>query len=384
MTTNRKSRREFLKSSLGMAAVALTGSTRGPAAQAIRPARIRFAAIGLNHGHINGQVATVVRGGGQLVSFFAKEAELAAAFAKRFPEARLARSEREILDDPAIQLVVSAAVPNERAPLGIDVMEHGKDFMVDKPGTTTLDQLAEVRRVQARTKRIFSVLIERHESKSINKAGDLVRAGAIGRVIQTVGLAPHRMNPETRPAWFFERERYGGILCDLASHNLDAFLFLTGSARADVVASQVGNVHHPQYPGLEDFGDVLLSGDGGSGYIRVDWFTPAGLNTYGDSRLTILGTDGYIELRKTVDIAGRPGGDHLFLVDRKGPQHIDCSDVSLPYGERLVDDVLNRTETSSSQSRTFVAMELALEAEKRARRLRPPRPAMAGFISASR
>ena len=369
-----KSRREFLKSSLGTAATAaLAGSTPLLAAsQAIGPARIRFAAIGLNHSHISGLVETVIRGGGQLVSFFAKETELATAFAKRFPEAKLARSEREILDDPSIQLVVSAAVPNERAPLGIEVMEHGKDFMVDKPAATTLEQLANVRRVQSRTKRIFSVLIERLESKSINKAGDLVRAGAIGRVIQTVGLAPHRMNPETRAPWFFERERYGGALCDLASHNIDAFLFLTGSTRADIVASQVGNVHHPQYPGLEDFGDVMLNGDGGGGYIRVDWLSPAGLTTYGDGRLTILGTEGYIELRKTVDIAGRPGGNHLFLVDQKSARYVDCSEVPLPYPAQLVDDILNRTTSSDSQTRTFLAMELALKAQKQARPITPP------------
>ena len=365
-----KSRREFLKSSLGTAALAAS-TRRLTASQLIRPARIRFAAIGLNHSHINGQVETVIRGGGKLVSFFAKETELATAFAKRFPEAKLAGSEREILDDSTIHLVVSAAVPSERARLGIQVMEHGKDFMADKPAATTLEQLADLRRVQARTKRIFSVLIERHESQTINKAGDLVKAGAIGRVVQTVGLAPHRLNAASRAPWFFEREQYGGILCDLASHNLDAFLFLTGSSRAEVVASQAGNVHHPQYPGLEDFGDVMLSGDGGAGYIRVDWFTPAGLSTYGDSRLTILGTDGYIELRKNVDIAGRSGANHLFLVDQKGPQHIDCGDVPLPYAQRLVDDVLNRTATSDSQARTFLAMELALEAQRRARRVRP-------------
>ncbi len=374
MRTDRNSRREFLKSSLGTAAaVALTHSARASAAiQTPARSRIKFAAIGLNHSHITGQVETVIRGGGQLVSFFAKEPELASAFAKRFPDARLARSEREILEDPAVQLVVSAAVPNERAPLGVAVMEHGKDFMVDKPAATTLEQLAEVRRVQTRTRRIFSVLIERLESKSINKAGELIAAGAIGRVIQTVGLAPHRMSPESRAPWFFERERYGGILCDLASHNIDAYLFLTSSTKADVVASQVGNMQHPQYPGLEDFGDVMLSGNGGAGYIRVDWFTPAGLTTYGDSRNTILGTEGYIELRKNVDIGGRPGANHLFLVDQKGTRYIDCSDVPLPYAERLVDDVINRTESSSPQARTFLAMELGLEAQKRARRILPP------------
>lgn len=367
------SRREFLTSSLGASAIAVTGSKRLARAQSgspsSRPARIRFAAIGLNHSHINNQVQTALRGGGQLVSFFAKEPDLAASFAKRYPDAKLARSEQEILDDPSIQLIVSAAIPNERAPLGVKVMEHGKDFMVDKPATTTFEQLVEVRRAQARTKRMFSVLIGRHENKSINKASELIRAGAIGTVVQTAGLAPHKMNPESRPPWFFKRQQYGGILCDLASHNLDAYLFLTSTTRAEVVASQVGNVHHPQYPELEDFGDVMLSGDGGAGYIRVDWFTPAGLTTFGDSRLTIIGTDGYMELRETVDISGRPGGDHLFLVDQKGAKYIDCSDVPLPYGERFVDDVLNRTATADSQSRTFLAMELALEAQKRARRL---------------
>ena len=369
------SRREFLTSSLG-AAIAVTGSkplTLQTQAQPSRPPRIRFAAIGLNHSHINNQVQTAVRGGGQLVSFYAKEPDLAAAFAKRYPDAKLARSEQEILDDPSIQLIVSAAIPNERAPLGVRVMEHGKDFMVDKPAATTAEQLAELRRVQAQTKRIFAVLIGRHESKSINKAGELIRAGAIGQVIQTAGLAPHKMSPDTRPAWFFKREQYGGILCDLASHNFDAYLFLTSSTRAEIVASQVGNLKHPQYPELEDFGDVMLSGDGGPGYIRVDWFTPAGLTTFGDGRLTIIGSDGYIELRETVDIGGRPGGDHLFLVDQKGTKYVDCSDLHLPYGERLVDDILNRTSTADSQSRTFLAMELALEAQKRAHRLSAPR-----------
>ena len=310
-----------------------------------------------------------MRGGGELVAFFAKEPDLAAAFAKRYPSAKPARSEREILEDSSIPLVVSAGIPNERAPLGIEVMRHGKDYLVDKPGTTSLEQLAEVRRVQAETKRIYSVLIERHEHKATTKAAELVKTGAIGKVIQTVSLGPHRMNPDSRPPWFFKREQYGGILCDIASHHIDQFVFFTGSTEAEIVAAQAGNVHHPQYPELEDFGDVMLRGNGGLGYVRVDWFTPGGLNVFGDGRLTILGTDGYIEIRKSVDIAGRPGDSHLFLVDNKSPRYIDCGDVSLAFGERLVDDVLQRTVTANPQQQTFLAMELALTAEKNARRL---------------
>ena len=332
--------------------------------------RIRFSVIGLNHGHINSQVEVVLKNGGQLISFYAKEADLSAAFAKRYPQAKLADSEKEVLEDGSIQLIVSASIPDERAPLGIAVMRHGKDFMVDKPGIVTLQQLAEVRRVQKETRRIYSIMYsERLENRATVKAGELVKAGAIGKVIQTIGLGPHRMNPQSRPAWFFERKRYGGILCDIGSHQFDQYLFFTGSTKADIVASQVGNVNHAQYPELEDFGDVMLRGDGGTGYVRVDWFTPNGLNTWGDGRLTILGTEGFIEIRKNVDIAGREGGSHLFLVDQKETRYIDCSQVPLPYGEQLVNDILNRTETAMSQEHCFLATELALKAQQKAQKI---------------
>lgn len=373
MRKARVDRRDFLKgiaSSAALMSVRPQEAFRPGAAGRQTPARIRFAAIGVNHGHINSQVEAVLRAGGELIYLYAKEPDLAAAFIKRFPQAKPARTESEILEDGSIQLVVSAAIPDERAPLGIRVMQHGKDYMADKPGVTTLEQLAEVRRVQAQTRRIYSIMYsERFENRATIKAGELVKAGAIGRVVQTIGLGPHRMNPKQRPAWFFERPRYGGILCDIGSHQADQFLYFTGSTRADVVAAQVGNLHNKQYPGFEDFGDVMLRGDGGAGYIRVDWFTPDGLATWGDTRLTILGTDGFIEVRKNIDIAGRTGASHLFLVDHKETRYIDCRDVPLTYGEQLVSDVVNRTETAMPQQHCFLATELVLKAQKQAQRV---------------
>jgi len=337
--------------------------------QSTRP-RIRFSVIGINHSHINSQVNAVLRGGGELVSLYAVEDDLAAAFIKTFPQVKRARAEAEILDDPSIQLVLSSAIPDQRAPIGVRVMQHGKDYMADKPGITTLEQLAEVRKVQAQTRRIYSIMYsERFENRATVKAGELVKAGAIGRVVQTIGLGPHRINPPDRPDWFWEKPRYGGILCDIASHQADQFLYFTASTRADVVASQVGNVHHPQHPTFEDFGDVTLRGDKGTGYIRVDWFTPGGLATWGDGRLTILGTDGFIEIRKNIDIAGKPGESHLFIVDQKETRYIDCKDVPLPYGAALVADVINRTDTAMSQEHCFLATELMLEAQKQAQRV---------------
>ncbi|RDV14703.1 gfo/Idh/MocA family oxidoreductase [Pontibacter diazotrophicus] len=332
--------------------------------------RIRFSVIGINHGHIYGQVNAIKRGGGEFVSYYAKEPELLEAFAKRFPEAKLVRSEKEILEDNSIHLVLSSITPNERAPLGIRVMRHGKDYMADKPGITTLEQLAEVRRVQKETKRIYSIMYsERFENRATVKAGELVKAGAIGKVVQTIGLGPHRMNSKTRPDWFFDRKHFGGIITDIGSHQFDQFLYFTGTTKADIMASQVGNVNHPQYPAFEDFGDVMVRGDGGTGYIRVDWFTPDGLKSWGDGRLTILGTDGFIEIRKNIDIAGRDGGNHLFLTDHKETRYIDCSQVPLPYGEQLVDDILNRTETAMTQEHCFLATELALKAQQQAQKM---------------
>ena len=332
--------------------------------------RIKFSVIGINHAHIYSQVEAVTRGGGQLISLYAKEPELVAAFTKRFPQVKLAASEKEILEDKSIQLILSSAIASERAPLGIRVMQHGKDYMSDKPGITSLDQLAEVRKVQKQTGRIYSIMYsERFENKATVKAGELVKSGAIGDVIQTIGLGPHRMNADTRPAWFFDKKLFGGIITDIGSHQFDQFLFFTGSKKADIISSQVGNVAHPQYAAFEDFGDVMVRGDGGTGYIRVDWFTPGGLKSWGDGRLTILGTKGFIEIRKNVDIAGREGGNHLFLVNEKETQYIDCKDVALPYGQQLVDDVVNRTETAMTQAHCFLATELALKAQKNAQKI---------------
>jgi predicted dehydrogenase len=329
---------------------------------------VRFGVIGLNHNHIYGMSRQLIEAGAELVCYYAPEPDLAAGFERSFPRVRRARTMAEVLDDETIDLVTSASIPDERAGVGVSTLRHGKDYLSDKPGFTTLEQLAEARQVQNETGRIYSISYsERLQNRATVRAGELVKAGAIGRPLQTVGLGPHRLNAPTRPGWFFEHARYGGILNDIGSHQADQFLFFTGSTSAEVVASQVANLAHPEYPGLDDFGDMLLRGNGGSGYVRVDWFTPDGLATWGDGRLTILGTDGFIEIRKYLDIGGRPGADHLFLVDQRETRYIDCHDVELPFGPQFIHDIRNLTETAMAQAHTFLASELALRAQAQAR-----------------
>ncbi len=295
------------------------------------------------------------------------------AYRKPYPQARAAASESEVLADPEVRLVAGACVTSERAALGVRVMRAGKDYFTDKAPLTTLAQLEEARRVVAETGRKYMVCFsERLQSESAVYAGELIERGAIGRVLQVLGMGPHRLNAPSRPAWFFEFDKYGGILCDIGSHQIEQFLYYTGATDAVVANSKVANYGHPEYPELEDFGDATLVGNNGAtGYFRVDWFTPEGLRTWGDGRTFILGTEGYIELRKYVNVGtDDPQGDWVFWVDRDG-EHRFCAagKVGFPFFGKLVLDCLNRTENAMTQEHAFKAAELCVRAQLQAVRL---------------
>ncbi len=334
---------------------------------------IKFAICGMSHDHIYGMLGAIQRGGGVLVAAYGAEPDKLANFRKRFPDVKMVASEEEIINDPSIQLVLSSKIASQRAALGVRVMKAGKDYLSDKPGITTLEQLAEVRKTIAETKRIYGIMYsERLEVKAAVAAGELIKQGAIGRVLQTINIAPHQVvqgaggvagGSGGRPDWFWEPELYGGILTDIGSHQVDQFLFYTGSTEAEVVESQVANVGHPQHPRFQDFGDMVLRGNRGFGYVRLDWFTPDGLGTWGDGRLFILGTMGYIEVRKYVDVAVKKDGNNLFLVDQKQQRYIDCNNVALPFGAQFVSDVVNRTHTAQDQAQCLLAAELVVKAQ---------------------
>ena len=338
---------------------------------------IKFSVCGMIHDHIYGMIGAVQRGGGVLVSAWAGEPDKLAMFKKRFPDVRIVATQDEIVNDKSIQLVLSSQIANERAPLGVRMMKAGKDFLSDKPGITTLEQLAAVRQTIAETGRIYAIMYsERLEVKAAVKAGELVQSGAIGRVIQTINIAPHQIvqghgdaggGSGGRPDWFWVPEQYGGILCDIGSHQVDQFLFYTASTEAEIVESQIANVAHPGHPRFQDFGDMVLRGNRGLGYVRLDWFTPDGLGTWGDGRLFILGTEGYIEVRKYTNVAVSKQGNNLFIVDQKQSRYIDCNNVNLPFGPQFVGDIVNRTHTAQDQTQCLLAAELVIKAQLNAK-----------------
>jgi predicted dehydrogenase len=331
---------------------------------------IRFAAVGLDHAHAFGQIAGLLGQGCELVGLSSddKSAAVAQTVRERWPGAAWADDPDALLSDPSIDLIVTAAVPDRRAAIAITALRNGKDVVADKPGCITLDELADLEKAVAESGRFWSVTFsERFNVPCAIKAGELVRDGRIGRVVQTLGLGPHREGDRAhlaggggRPDWFYDRNRTGGIITDIASHQFDQFLLYTGSETAEIVSSTVANYTHPDFPRMQDFGEVTLRSETAHGFVRVDWYTPQGLPTWGDGRLVILGTEGYIELRKYLDIAGRPGKDHQFVVDDVSTSYVDCSEVDLPYYPDLVHDVVNRTETACPQRHTFEVMRLAI------------------------
>jgi predicted dehydrogenase len=394
MNTKLQGRRDFLKQAGAVSSIALmAGFPPGAPAlgaeaerveqDTVLPAgkeeppkyHIKFAVCGMSHDHIYGMIGAIQRGGGELVAAWGGEEDKLSTFRKRFPNVKIVAAQDEILDDPAIQLVLSSQIADERAPLGVHAMRHGKDFLADKPGITTLEQLAEVRRTIAETGRIYGIMYsERLEVKAAVYAGQLVQQGAIGKVIQTINIAPHQIvqghgdagGGSSRPEWFWNPDQYGGILCDIGSHQIDQFLFYTGSRQADIVESQIANVRHPNRPRFQDFGDMVLRGDRGLGYVRLDWFTPDGLGTWGDGRLFILGTNGYMELRKYTDVAVKKQGNNLFLVDSQRARYFDCNQLTLPFGPEFVADIVNRTHIAQDQVQCLLAAELAIKAQRQA------------------
>lgn len=352
-----------------MSASGMNYAPQGRPAPVVEPGVFPFAAMHLDHGHIYGMCGGLSEAGAELRWVYDPDPAKVAAFRERFPQARAARSPDEILGDPSVLLVAAAAVPCDRGPLGLRVMAAGKDYFTDKTPFTSLAQLEAARAAVAAGGRKYMVYYsERLHNESAVYAGELVQQGAIGRVVQVLGLGPHRLSATSRPAWFFAKAQYGGILCDIGSHQIEQFLFYTGAADAEVRMAGVANYRHPEYPELEDFGEASLLGDNGcSGYFRVDWFTPDGLGTWGDGRTLILGTDGYIELRKYIDIAREPEGDQLYLVDHKGERRMAVAgQVGYPFFGQLIRDCLERTEHAMSQEHAFKAAELCLKAQERA------------------
>ena len=345
----------------------MTYAPKGKAEPVVRPGQFHFAAVALEHGHIYGMCNGLREAGAELAWVYDPDPAKVQAFLQRFPGTPVAASEAQILEDERIQLVAGAAVPSERGDLGLRVQGHGKHYFTDKTPFTAAAQLERAKESVAQTGLKWYVYFsERLHVEGAVMAGQLIDEGRIGRVLQVINIAPHRLNKAQRPAWFFQRAKYGGILCDIGSHQIEQFLHYAGASEAKVLHAKVANYANPDVPEFEDFGDAtLLADNGATQYLRVDWFNPDGLRTWGDGRLFIMGTEGSIEVRKYLDIARSGEGDHVFVVDGEKEEYIPAAGkTGFPFFGQFILDCLNGTERSMTQEHVFKAAELCLEAQR--------------------
>lgn len=346
------------------------GANYAPSSDAekvVEPGQFVFAAAFLDHGHINGQCNGLRDAGATLKSVFDPDPEKVAAFVERFPGTQVASSFDEILSDPDVQLVSAAAIPSKRSSIGIEVLQSGKDYFTDKSPFTSLQQLEKVKEVVASTQKKYAVYYaERLHNDAAWRAGELIAQGAIGRVLQVLNLAPHRLAKSTRPDWFFDKKQYGGIITDIGSHQVEQFLTYASCSDATLNFARVENFSHPDKPGLEDFGEMSLTGDNGASfYSRVDWYTPDGLRTWGDGRTFIVGSEGSIELRKYIDPAREAPTSKLFLVDKSNEHEVEClNNTGFPFFGQLILDCIHRTENAMTQAHAFKAAELSMHAQE--------------------
>jgi predicted dehydrogenase len=328
----------------------------------------RFAAIGLDHRHVYDMTEGLLKAGAECVGHDTgtSDPRVLAGFRKRFPHVPEVTRER-LLDDPTIGFIVLSAIPRDRAALAIEALRRGKDVMSDKPGVTTFEQLDQVREAVLATGRMWSICVGRLTSAALMEAVRIVRSGELGRLVQVVSLAPHRLNRALRPAWFFDRSAYGGIINDIGVHSIDQFLALADTAEAEIESSTIG-AFGTEPEGFEDFAEITLRTPSVRGYCRVDWFTPDGLPTWGDGRLFLVGTDGTLELRKNLDIEGRAGGNHMFVAGRERTRYVDCGTLEVSYFADFARAVTTRDHSAFPQEQVFTVCRMALRAQAEAKR----------------
>ncbi|HEY0184628.1 MAG TPA: Gfo/Idh/MocA family oxidoreductase [Rhodopila sp.] len=331
----------------------------------------RFAAIGLDHRHVYDLTAGLLAAGAECVGYDPETTDqrVLTGFRKRFPNVPAILRER-LFDDPSIDFIVLCAVPRDRAAMAIEAMRRGKDVMVDKPGVTTAAQLAMVEACVRETGRIWSIALGRLTSPSVQLALDIARSGELGRLVSLTSLAPHRLNRALRPSWFFDRDAYGGIINDIGVHSIDQFLAFADASNATIACSTIGCFGTPP-PGFEDFAEITLRSAAMTGTMRLDWFTPDGLPDWGDGRLFLVGTEGTLELRKNLDLLGRPGGDHMFVANRQTTRYQDCGALPVTYYRDFLEDVRERSGRMMDGGRVFAVCRLALRCQAEAERLAP-------------
>jgi scyllo-inositol 2-dehydrogenase (NADP+) len=152
--------------------------------------------------------------------------------AEKYPDVRIVRSIDELLGIPEIRLVV-IATPNEtHYPFARQCLEAGRDVVVDKPFTTTLEEAVSLVQLAESVNRLLTVYQNRRYDGDFQAIRQLVTAGTLGRIVR-FETTYDRFRPQLKPGAWRETTRPGsGILFDIAPHLIDHALLLFGRPEA--------------------------------------------------------------------------------------------------------------------------------------------------------
>lgn len=334
--------------------------------------RLVFAAIGLDHGHIIAMCKNLEVHGGYLKWIYDENINKAKMLKKQFPNAKICSSAQEILCDKEVKLIISTIVPNKRAELGIEVLKAGKNYFTDKIPMTSLDQIEAVKKVLETTdKHFFVSFSKRMNNEAAFYATELIKAGAIGRVLQILQVETHtHVANSSKAEWFYDEKMNGGLLGDFGCHLIEQHLHFSGCEDTKLISSRLSNIKNDKYPNFSDYADMsLLSANGVSGQIRVDWLAPNWINGWGEDRTTIFGSEGYIELGKFYDEDGNENDMHI--LNGEGEYFVKVAGkIGLPFYKDLVLDCIYDTDNSIKFSHIEAVVKLAIEAQEKAIRIK--------------
>jgi predicted dehydrogenase len=190
--------------------------------------------------------------------------------------------------------IAAAAVVTEfgdRARIVADLAAQGILSIVDKPLAVRMADLDAVT-TALRGRDLVALMLEKRFYPVTLALRELVAAGRIGQIVAIHATGPHKLRPAGRPAWLFDQASYGGILADLAVHDIDLALLLCGAGSGQV-SGWISPLAAPGTAAFAGFGRALVSCDGGPQIaIEVDWLQPDASPRHGDYAMRVTGTHG--------------------------------------------------------------------------------------------
>lgn len=255
---------------------------------------IRVAIAGASHQHVEYAVREV----DQRPEFgLVGVSDESAAVARRYGEPRGAAvftDHREMLQSVKPEIVVASGIYGRRSAVIVDALDAGCHVVADKPLCTTVAGLEEIRSARRRARGSLTLLLDKRFLPETVAALQLVESGALGTVVEVSSTGPHKLNPESRPAWFFDRSTYGGILSDLVTHDIDLALQFTRAASGTISGAVAG-----LFPGKPEFslsGVATVRSPEQLMILEANWLTPAMSSVHGDYHMRVIGTEGVADL----------------------------------------------------------------------------------------